>query len=133
MSAPIKLPPVGQALVICGPEGCGKSKLAVDLTGHQGPWPAKEVYFEDHWQRLVDAAFPRWPRHAPDFVIVEGFPSDGAGRIKLAALVSATEFKYEVLGRDPRVLRQMPRFIFTTTQDLRDFKSRRFITHLVTP
>lgn len=133
MSAPIELPPVGQALVLYGPEGCGKSKIAVELTGHPGPWPTKKIYFEDHWERLVDAAFPRWPRHSPDFVIVGGFPDDAVGRNRLASVVSSTEIRYERLGKEPQTLSKMPRFIFMTTQDLSDFTSRRFVPYRVAP
>lgn len=129
MSAPIEPPPAGQALIIYGQEGCGKTTLAAKLTGHQGPWPAKEVYFEDHWTRLF-SGFPHWPRNAPNFVIVDGFPDDLAERVKVASLVAATEFEYETKGKEPQTLRKMPRFIFTPTQCPRQpLDQRRFVLY----
>ena len=99
----------GKALVLQGPEGCGKTLLAKQLAEAEG------TYSETDMPGLVGGAsrFSSWLDGAPDVVIVEGIPAP----YELDAvkhLVASPVLLRERKGEDAATV-SAPMFIFCTS------------------
>ena len=110
----------GKALLIKGPEGCGKTLLASQLAGDHCP-----VIPVDDLTR--NAKFQNWADENNGVVIVEGFPAHkDLGVAKL--LIVSDKMLCNRLGKNPKKV-DTPMFIFCTSDpdplNMRA-KSRRF-------
>jgi energy-coupling factor transporter ATP-binding protein EcfA2 len=98
----------GQALVLAGPRGCGKSTMAREIAQRAGTYAVTDGEDLDSNFRLARAM-----RSQPATVIVEGLPqSDTAMRWFKQAITEGT-FELNEKMREPRVVRT-PNFIFCT-------------------
>lgn len=97
----------GKALVLQGPQGCGKGLLARQLAKEAG------VFVEAHASEVVcRPSLGPMLRNQPKTVIVEGLPEyEGLNAVKL--LISSTKLQCECKGQDP-ITRDTPTFIFCT-------------------
>jgi energy-coupling factor transporter ATP-binding protein EcfA2 len=95
----------GRALVLTGPEGCGKSTAARGLASRAGAYAEIDA-------RHLDSAFglSRAMQNSPNTVIVEGLPSLAA-LITVARALKDGEIELNAQGRPPRIVKT-PNFIF---------------------
>jgi energy-coupling factor transporter ATP-binding protein EcfA2 len=96
----------GRALVLAGPQGCGKSKLARRLAAEQGPYA--EIYAYQ-----LDSLFQNWMHTQIKTVIVDGLPTDGGAMTRIKAYVTSEHIVVNRKMRPPTTLKA-PNFIFCT-------------------
>ena len=101
----------GKALVLKGPQGCGKTLLAKQLAG--------DSYAEASVSVLVSRSISvhPWRMDAlPEVVIVDGVPSaaDCGAMDVIKPLIKSDTMMFERKGEDP-VLIKTPTFIFCTS------------------
>lgn len=109
MEHKIRIQP-GKALVIVGPQGCGKSILARLVAEQYGSFvetDAREL--ETH--RGLDVLLAR----EPNTVICEGVPASEEAQIKLKALITSDEVKVVRKHGSPKMV-STPNFIFYTDE-----------------
>ena len=118
----IKLKP-GQALVITGPQGSGKTKLAHDLArgfGRYGVLPAKDL--------LSPFTAVRALEDRPDALVVEEATAEQLGSDDFKALISTPTIGFRRKGHGQELIKAQ-RFIFCMRDDeqwLRGVDDRRF-------
>ena len=98
-----------KALVIRGPEGCGKGLLAEQLAKEEGTHSFIHIDEVSSWQ----PGFHRWLSNQPKTVIVEGvsaFNDLDVGK----PLIANTKILYDCRGKEP-LLVDTPVFIFCTS------------------
>lgn len=95
----------GRALVLYGPQGCGKSKLAVELAKAHGS------YTEVHRADIDGGALTPWLAGEPRTCIVDGFPSTELGMNALKQMITTEMAVLRLRGREPRAI-PAPNFIF---------------------
>lgn len=98
----------GKALVIRGPQGCGKGLLARQLAKEAG------VFSEAHIDEFSgkQSTSPRWLSNQPKTVIVGGFPEPKIIDI-VKPLIANTKVLCEHKGKEPIAI-DAPTFIFCT-------------------
>jgi len=100
----------GQALVLCGPQGCGKTTTAQKLAGDVGPFYHADVIFFQEAFGLAPLADGRIKT-----LIIEGWPRTTQGLAILAALLSANEIRIDQRGK-PAMTVPTPFLIICTEQ-----------------
>lgn len=98
----------GKALVLQGPQGCGKGLLARQLAGPS----CSEVHIDN--LLTEDPWFRGWLKDQVKTVIVEGVPKtpEDIGAVK--TLIVNLKTVYEQKGKAPKVV-DVPSFIFCTS------------------
>jgi len=96
----------GRALVLHGPQGCGKTKLARELAS------AKGNYVQITGEELT-AKFPSWLRPGITTVIVLELPPKRMGNDWLKSLITSRWLTAERMGKPPEIV-ETPFFIFET-------------------
>ena len=96
----------GQALVLLGEQGSGKSMLARRIAGEAG------VFMETHACAMDSPhALGALLVEAPDTLIVDGFPAGDHTRRKLKSMIATDTTQIEIKGNKPRLVKT-PHFIF---------------------
>lgn len=115
----------GKALVITGPQGCGKTLLATQLAKAEGEYT--NVHIEQVSEK--NSTFQNWLNDLPDVVIVEGEPKL-KHLDKTKQLIVSNTLLHNSKGQEP-VEVKTPMFIFCTSNpEPLNFgaKDRRFYT-----
>lgn len=97
----------GLALVLVGPQGCGKSLLARKLAADAGSFV--EIDVDD-----LESPFTDYLADEPATCIVDGFPRTHHTRERLKAMISSPTAPLDRKGM-PRQFRKAPNFIFCTS------------------
>lgn len=97
----------GMALVITGPQGCGKTRLAQEIAGNHGTFEVVDAHELDSDFDIGDVLAKQ-----PDTVIVEGAPSS-RGVQKLKAMIASTDVICNRKAKEP-VRVNTPNFILCT-------------------
>lgn len=115
----------GRALVLAGPQGCGKTMLARKLAAAAGSYrelDARELESNRHF----------WPvlEQEPATCIVDGLPQGEETLQRLKVLITNAETVVHRNGQEPKRVRS-PNFIFCTSdpEPLKHLEGRRF--HIV--
>lgn len=98
----------GQALVIAGPQGCGKSILARKIAEKYGAFIETDAHQLETRRGLNDLM-----ASAPRTVICDGFPDKEEMRMRLKALITAKTIKVEPKRGALKIV-NAPNFIFCT-------------------
>lgn len=96
----------GQALVITGPQGCGKSTLARKIAEKHGRFVEVEACQLETHRGLDDLLASE-----PQTVIVEGFPESEEARAMVKAMITGDTVKVERMYAEPKMVKA-PNFIF---------------------
>lgn len=96
----------GQALVLVGPQGCGKTTMAERIAKKHGSFIRIDSCELDH---ALAAAISS----EPDTVIAEGLPSNEAALVRVKSLITANEVAIKLPLQKPRMVKA-PNFIFCT-------------------
>lgn len=112
--------PRGRALVLTGPQGCGKGLHARALAAKYGTYA--EIQPEQLTHRmLLDPVLAREPRT----LIVEGWPGDKRGMATLKLLLTSADVAVNVNGQEGRPVRSPAVVITTDDADLPDTADER--------
>lgn len=114
----------GQALVIAGPPGCGKTALAIAIAKAHGTYA--EVPARD-----LESPFGlgRWLGQQLDVLIIEGAPPQGQALHDVKAAITNPQVECHLKGVPTRLV-QSPNFIFCTGHvDWIGPTDRRFFVH----
>lgn len=96
----------GQALVLVGPQGCGKTIMSERIAKKHGSFIRIDSCELDHDHALAAAISSE-----PDTVIVEGLPSNETALVRVKSLITANEVAIRLPGQKPRTVKA-PNFIF---------------------
>lgn len=98
----------GEALVLIGEQGSGKTTLARQIAERHG------TYLEVDADAFCDPlGLDEVIRSAPQTVIVDGFPDDDRARERVKQLITAPHLKVGMKGSEP-ITKPTPNFIFCT-------------------
>lgn len=96
----------GQALVLVGPQGCGKTTMASQIAQKHGSFIRIDD-FELENEHLLAAALSG----EPDTVIVEGMPAKEETLCRLKTMLTNDTITIRTAGQEPRLVKS-PNFIF---------------------
>ena len=115
----------GRALVLVGPQGCGKTLLARKLAAAAGSYRELNA-------RELESNCDFWPvlEQEPATCIVDGLPQGKEVLLRLKAMLTNTETVVHRKRQEPKRVRS-PNFIFCTSdpEPLKYVEGRRF--HIV--
>lgn len=99
----------GVALVLAGPQGCGKTTLAEEIARKHGSFVRIEAFALDH-DHLLDAAISG----EPDTVIVDGLPSNESAYCRVKSMLTAKTALIKLPHQEPRLVKA-PNLIFCSS------------------
>lgn len=99
----------GVALVLVGPQGCGKTTLAEHIAKKHGSFAHIESSVLDH-DHLLDAAISG----EPNTLIVDGLPSNESAYCRVKSMLTAKTVLIKSPHQEPR-LAKAPNLIFCSS------------------
>ena len=101
----------GQALVITGPHGCGKTTLARKIAARHGTFAEIEAH-----ELSTRFGLGRALAEEPNTLIVEGFPDNEETLAEVKAALTGNTILCNLKYQEPRIVKS-PNFIFCSSDE----------------